>query len=197
MGAELLRGTLGCEALVLGGEPDGRYDHPPEPTEGHLKILAAIVPAVGADLGFAQDPDADRLAIVDETGAYIGEELTLALAVQRRLMQATGPVVLNLSTSRVAEDLAARLPGAADPGRRDPRRGADAGGRGAAGRRGQRRRHRSPRRVRARQLRGHGLGARFARPDRCAVVAPGRGPHALRDGQGEVPSGQRRAGGGA
>jgi phosphomannomutase len=109
LGAELLREALGCEVLVLGGEPDGRYDHPPEPTQGHLRTLAAIVPAVGADVGFAQDPDADRLAIVDQEGRYIGEELTLALAAQRRLAQETGPVVLNLSTSRVVEDLAGRL----------------------------------------------------------------------------------------
>lgn len=109
MGAVLLREALGCEVLILGGEPDGRYDHPPEPSEGHLRTLAAIVPAVGADVGFAQDPDADRLAIIDETGRYIGEELTLALAARRRLAQEKGPVVLNLSTSRVVEDLAVRL----------------------------------------------------------------------------------------
>ena len=68
-----------------------------------------MVPAVGAAVGFAQDPDADRLAIVDETGHYIGEELTLALAASRRLQQVKGPIVLNLSTSRVTEDLARRL----------------------------------------------------------------------------------------
>ncbi len=67
------------------------------------------MPAVNAAVGFAQDPDADRLAIVDETGQYIGEELTLALAASRRLEQQRGPVVLNLSTSRVTEDIAARL----------------------------------------------------------------------------------------
>jgi phosphomannomutase len=109
MGTELLREELGCEALVLGCLPDGRYDHLPEPTEENLRGLTGIVPAVGADVGFAQDPDADRLAIVDETGRYIGEELTLALAAQRVLAQKPGPVVLNLSTSRVTEDLARRL----------------------------------------------------------------------------------------
>ena len=82
LGAALLR-ALGCEAVVLGGVPDGRYDHPPEPTEANLRAFAAIVPATGAAVGFAQDPDADRLAIVDETGRYIGEELTLALAASQ------------------------------------------------------------------------------------------------------------------
>ncbi len=107
MGEALLR-ALGCTPVVLGGAPDGRYDHRPEPTAANLQGFARIVPAVGAAVGFAQDPDADRLAIVDENGRYIGEELTLALAASRRLGQATGPVVLNLSTSRATEDLAAR-----------------------------------------------------------------------------------------
>jgi len=108
LGADLLR-ALGCETIVLGGMPDGRYDHPPEPTEANLRSFCALVPAVGAAVGFAQDPDADRLALIDESGRYIGEELTLALAALRRLSQARGPVVLNLSTSRVTEDLAGRF----------------------------------------------------------------------------------------
>jgi phosphomannomutase len=107
--ATALLEALGAHALVLGGLPDGRYDHPPEPTERNLRTFAALVPAVGAAIGFAQDPDADRLAIIDESGRYIGEELTLALAARRRLEQAQGPVVINLSTSRVCEDLARRL----------------------------------------------------------------------------------------
>ncbi len=105
LGAKLLR-ALGCQPTILGGVPDGRYEHPPEPTEANLRDFASIVAAVGAEVGFAQDPDADRLALIDESGRYIGEELTFALAVRHRLTQARGPIVLNLSTSRVAEDLA-------------------------------------------------------------------------------------------
>lgn len=108
LASTLLR-VLGCQSLILGGEPDGRYDHLPEPTEANLRTFAALVPAAGAAVGFAQDPDADRLALIDEAGRYIGEELTLALAAQRVLAQRTGPVVLNLSTSRATETLAARL----------------------------------------------------------------------------------------
>lgn len=107
LGERLLR-ELGCKTLVLGAQPDGRYDHPPEPTETNLKTFSAVVRSAGAAVGFAQDPDADRLAVVDETGRYIGEELTLALAVAHRLTQVRGPVVINLSTSRVIEDLAGR-----------------------------------------------------------------------------------------
>jgi phosphomannomutase len=108
LAGRLLR-QLGCRPMILGAEPDGQYDHLPEPTETNLREFAAVVPAVGAAVGFAQDPDADRLAIVDEAGRYIGEELTLALAALSRLSQAQRPVVLNLSTSRVTEELAHRF----------------------------------------------------------------------------------------
>ncbi len=108
LGAALLR-ALGCQPVILGGQPDGLYDHPPEPTLANVGEFAQVVPAVGAAVGFVQDPDADRLAIVDETGQYIGEELTLALVASRRLEQERGPVVVNLSTSRATEDIAARL----------------------------------------------------------------------------------------
>lgn len=108
LGEALLR-ALGCKPVVLGGEPDGRYDHPPEPTEANLTAFALMIPEAGAAVGFAQDPDADRLAIIDENGRYIGEELTLALAARQRLAKARGPVVMNLSTSRVTEVIAREL----------------------------------------------------------------------------------------
>ncbi len=107
LGSALLE-QLGCATIVMGGQPDGRYDHPPEPTEPNLSEFARAVAASGAAVGFAQDPDADRLAIVDERGHYIGEELTLALVAARRLEQASGPIVLNLSTSRVTEEMGRR-----------------------------------------------------------------------------------------
>lgn len=105
LGTRLLD-ALGVAAIVIGALPDGRYDHAPEPTESNLRPFSAMVPAVGAVIGFAQDPDADRLAVIDETGRYIGEELTLALAALHRLRQARGPVVINLSTSMTTEKLA-------------------------------------------------------------------------------------------
>ncbi len=97
---------LGCEVVVLGGTPDGKFEHIPEPLAENVTELAAKVKVLRGDVGFAQDPDADRLAIVDETGSYIGEELTLALAVDHVLPTRKGPVVVNGSTSRVTADLA-------------------------------------------------------------------------------------------
>src|SRR5207237_2047547 len=84
---------------------DGHFEHEPEPTAENLKAVAPRVAESGASVGFALDPDADRLALIDERGRYIGEELTLALAVLQRLRQERGPVVINMSTSRVVEDI--------------------------------------------------------------------------------------------
>lgn len=107
LGPTLLE-ALGCEVKVLGGVPDGLFEHPAEPLKENLTGLCDAVRSWGADVGFAEDPDADRLAIVDNTGRYIGEELTLALCVDHVLSQRKGPVVVNGSTSRVTADLAAK-----------------------------------------------------------------------------------------
>ena len=92
--------------MIQAGEADGVFVHPPEPLAENLQSILKKVPAATVDVGFVLDPDADRLAIIDERGQYIGEELTLALAVLFRLRQAKGPIVINMSTSRVTEDLA-------------------------------------------------------------------------------------------
>ena len=104
--APKLLAELGCEVHVLGGMADGLFDHVPEPAKENLTDLCEVVKTLSADVGFAQDPDADRLAIVDETGRYIGEELTLGLCADHVLARRPGPVVVNGSTSRVTADLA-------------------------------------------------------------------------------------------
>jgi phosphomannomutase len=91
-------------------EPTGLFPHAPEPTREHLAAFCRRIPECGAAVGFAQDPDADRLAIIDETGRYIGEEYTLALGALHRL-EAGGAVVANLSTSRMIDDIAQNVGG--------------------------------------------------------------------------------------
>jgi phosphomannomutase len=107
LGLRLL-GELGCEVVQEGCGPDGAFAHDPEPTAANLAGVAPKVAEAKCALGFALDPDADRLALIDETGRYIGEELTLALAASFRMQQAKGPVVANMSTSRIMDDLAAQ-----------------------------------------------------------------------------------------
>jgi phosphomannomutase len=107
LGPRLLE-ELGCQVEVLGPLPDGKFEHNPEPLEQNLTGLSAEVKRRGADVGFAQDPDADRLAIVDNSGRYIGEELTLALCADYVLARTPGAVVVNGSTSRTTADIAAK-----------------------------------------------------------------------------------------
>ena len=64
------------------------------------------MPRTQCHVGFALDPDADRLALIDESGNCLSEEMTLALAVQYRLRQQAGPVAINMSTSRMTEEIA-------------------------------------------------------------------------------------------
>ncbi|RMH11459.1 MAG: phosphoglucosamine mutase [Gemmatimonadetes bacterium] len=102
-----LLARLGCEVAAIGVEPDGLFPRDPEPTAANLADLAALVREHGADVGLAVDPDADRLSLVDDRGDPVGEDLTLALAAAVVLSRTPGPVVTNLSTSRVVEDVAA------------------------------------------------------------------------------------------
>ncbi|MEX0818614.1 MAG: phosphoglucosamine mutase, partial [Pirellulaceae bacterium] len=105
LGRQLLE-TLGCRITLLGGEPDGQFEHTPEPTAENLAGVRARIVEAEAAVGFCQDPDADRLAVIDETGRYIGEELTLVLCLDHVLSQTAGPVVINCATSRMSEDIA-------------------------------------------------------------------------------------------
>ena len=98
--------TLGCRVTVINQEPNGRFAHTPEPLPENLTQLSEKVREVGADVGFAVDPDVDRCAIVDHEGHPIGEEYTLALAVKQVLSKKLGRVAVNMSTSRASEDIA-------------------------------------------------------------------------------------------
>ena len=97
---------LGCEVTGINLEPDGRFPREPEPTAENLREFEGFVRQSGADIGFAVDPDVDRLALVSEQGKAIGEDFTLALAAKLVLRHRRGPVVTNLSTSRLVEDVA-------------------------------------------------------------------------------------------
>lgn len=99
---------LGCDVICINEEPNGAFPHNPEPRPENLEELSQAVKDYKADIGFALDPDADRLVVVDENGNILSEELTLAFAISHYLENYNKKtnVVINLSTSRIIEDIA-------------------------------------------------------------------------------------------
>jgi phosphomannomutase len=104
--ARLLLTELGCDVTIAGETPDGQFEHTPEPTAENLRDIAETVRKGKFAIGFCQDPDADRLALIDEKGRYIGEECTVAICLQYVLRQTPGTVVVNLATSTMNDSVA-------------------------------------------------------------------------------------------
>ncbi|HKG46218.1 MAG TPA: phosphoglucosamine mutase [Pyrinomonadaceae bacterium] len=101
--------ALGAEAIQLNTTPNGSFPRPAEPLPENLGDLCRTVKENHADIGFAQDMDADRLAIVSEQGEAIGEDYTLVLATLYVLGHEKGPVVANLSTTSAVADVAKKF----------------------------------------------------------------------------------------
>ncbi|MDR1478623.1 MAG: phosphoglucosamine mutase [Planctomycetaceae bacterium] len=119
---------LECDVTIVGEAPTGHFLHLPEPTRENLSQICDVVKYGNFDVAFCQDPDADRVAVIDELGRYIGEELTVAISLEHILRVAageaelgsdsigskrlfkreSGAVVINCATSRVNEDIAKR-----------------------------------------------------------------------------------------
>jgi phosphomannomutase len=100
--------ALGAEVIPL-NTPDGSFPRPAEPLAENLGDLCRLVREHQADIGFAQDMDADRLAIVSEKGEAIGEDYTLVLASLFVLGREKGAVVANLSTTSAVADVAKKF----------------------------------------------------------------------------------------
>jgi phosphomannomutase len=101
--------ALGAEVIPLNTTPDGSFPRPAEPLAENLGDLCLLVREHQADIGFAQDMDADRLAIVSEKGEAIGEDYTLVLASLFVLGREKGAVVANLSTTSAVADVAKKF----------------------------------------------------------------------------------------
>jgi phosphomannomutase len=100
---------LGVDVIPINVTPNGLFPRPAEPVAENLGDLASAVIEHRADIGFAQDMDADRLAIVSEQGVPIGEDYTLLLATLYVLGKQLGPVVANLSSTTALQDIATRF----------------------------------------------------------------------------------------
>ncbi len=101
--------ALGCQIVLINTTLDGAFAHHPEPIPENLSKLCSTVKEESTDIGFVQDADADRLAIINEQGNPLGEELTLALAVKHILGKTPGPVVANLSTTQAIDEIACKF----------------------------------------------------------------------------------------
>ncbi|TKJ40082.1 phosphoglucosamine mutase [candidate division LCP-89 bacterium B3_LCP] len=97
---------LGCEVVKVNCEIKGRFPRNPEPLPEYLGDLCNKVKEESCDLGLALDPDADRLAIIDDKGEPIGEENTLVIAARLVLKHKPGPLVTNVSSTRALDDIA-------------------------------------------------------------------------------------------
>jgi phosphomannomutase len=102
---------LGCEVRQINGTPDGNFAHRPEPLEKNLAGTLEFFKQAEADICFVQDPDADRLVLADERGNFVLEELMIALVIKSVLSRKSESgreksAVVNLSTTRVCEDIA-------------------------------------------------------------------------------------------
>ena len=98
---------LGCDVITINCDGNGNFNRVPEPLAENLGSLEQKVLEVGADVGFATDPDGDRLSVVSNKGQAIGEEYSLVLAVKNFINYQKSNVVTNLSTSMMLNNIVA------------------------------------------------------------------------------------------
>jgi len=108
LSVDFLANRLGCELHAISVDPTKPFPREAEPRPEVLGALSELVRDKGCDIGFAQDPDGDRLAIIDERGAALDNDDVLALAVDAVLARLPGDVAVNLTTSAAIDDLAER-----------------------------------------------------------------------------------------
>lgn len=109
MSPAFLSDSLGCDVVPIHVDPTQPFPREAEPKLETLGDIAALVRERGCDAGFAQDPDGDRLAVIDENGHVLDNDDVLALAVEAVLEKVPGDVVVNLTTSSAIDDIAERF----------------------------------------------------------------------------------------
>lgn len=99
---------LGCRVVAVHCDVEQPFPRQPEPTQDNLKETLAWVKGLDCDIAFVQDPDADRLAVINSDGVYVGEEMTLALALESVLSscQEDTTVVANVSSTLFLDEIA-------------------------------------------------------------------------------------------
>ena len=102
--------AFGCEVTEIYCNADGKFPRGAEPLPHNLKDLGEAVLSSKSHVGFATDPDGDRLAVVDENGHPIGEEYTLTICADGLLAKhdVATPLVANLSTTMALDRIATK-----------------------------------------------------------------------------------------
>ncbi len=100
---------FGCEVIEMNCEKTGIFPRLPEPLPENLTETMKKVKETKADLGIVVDPDVDRLVLITDKGEPFGEENTIVQVVQFVLARKKGDVVVNLSTTRGVDDVAAKF----------------------------------------------------------------------------------------
>ncbi|XWN35481.1 MAG: phosphoglucosamine mutase [Roseivirga sp.] len=108
---QLLRALGVAHLTTLHCEPNGHFPHDPEPLAAHLTDLIQTMQVGEHNLGFAVDPDVDRLVVIDEKGVPWGEDYTLVAAADYVLRHTPGNTVSNLSSSNALQDITAQYGG--------------------------------------------------------------------------------------
>jgi len=97
---------LGVNTVVkLNCEANGHFAHTPEPVPKNLTQISELMKKKSLDVGFAVDPDVDRLVIINEDGSMFNEEYTIVAIADYLLSQKSGNTVSNLSSSRALRDV--------------------------------------------------------------------------------------------
>lgn len=81
-----------------------------EPIDQNLHALTEAIRKTGADVGLANDGDADRIGVMDEHGKFINQLQVYALLLMYLLevRQWRGPIVRTVTTTVMADKLAGR-----------------------------------------------------------------------------------------
>jgi phosphomannomutase len=108
MSVDFLANTLNADLTAISVDPSQPFPREAEPRPDTLGELARLVRDRGCEIGFAQDPDGDRLAVCDENGHVMDNDEVLALVVDAVLDRLPGDVTVNLTTSSVLDDVAQR-----------------------------------------------------------------------------------------
>lgn len=97
---------LGVEMVAVNNERSGYFPHDPEPLPRNAQQTSSVLKVLGAAAGFLTNSDVSRISLVTADGACLSEELTFPLIARSVLSRHPGPVIANLMTSRMIDDVA-------------------------------------------------------------------------------------------